>query len=540
MKVRPTGFAAWLVVAAGLALWVRWSPLAANDLVAGDEGYYGTMARNILADPHQLASPSLWPLGPPGDKPPLYPALLAGSIGLFGPTEPALRWPTVLAAGIVALALAALVARALGGWWGVATAFLLMSLPRLADAARSAAPEIPLTAFGCLALVALARERVTPGRAAAAGALLGAAFLCKLWLALAFALPALAMLWPWRGERLRAAAALAAAAVLVGGLQLAAVALLRAQDLPHWWEVYWGFSFAQRLGGGGYAGSWIQPPGFYWASLLHAFVLLLPLVALGLDEAVRRVREPVPRALLAWALCIVPLSLFRVKSAVYANLLVPGWGALAVLGAHALANGRRPWGPCVAVFVVASFPPLARAIARESLPLPLWLAVWLGWLAIAAIVFARPRAARPVAVALLIGAASIGLCRTAQRLPLRYHDVGYRAVATAIAPILRDADPARPSFVAPEAPALAFYLFRAGRYWSTPYAPWSAAQRSAVAADPSLRVFIVDAKRELYGGWPDSTMLGWLERSTREVTPEIERAAGRSLAVRVFVRPGPG
>ncbi|MBI5710247.1 MAG: glycosyltransferase family 39 protein [Candidatus Eisenbacteria bacterium] len=540
MKERRAGLATWLVVAAGLALWVRWSPLAANDLVAGDEGYYGTMARNILADPHQLASPSLWPLGPPGDKPPLYPALLAGSVRLLGPTEPALRWPTVLAAGMVALALAALVARALGGWWGMATAALLMTLPRLADAARSAATEIPLTALGCLAMVALARERVTRARAAAAGALLGAAFLCKLWFALAFALPALAMLWPWRGERLRAAAMLAATAALVGGLQLAAVALFRAPDLPHWWDVYWGFSFARRLGGGGYAGSWIQPPAFYWASLLHAFVALLPLVALGLEEAVRRAREPVPRALLVWALCIVPLSLFRVKSAVYANLLVPGWGALAVFGAHALASGRRPWGPGVGLFALASFPPLARAIAGESLPLPLWLAVWSGWLAVAAIVSARPPAARRVAIALLIGAAGIGLYRTAQRLPLRYHDVGYRAIAAAIAPILRDADPSRPSFIAPEAPAFGYYLFKAGRYWGTPYAPWSAAQRAAVAADASLRVFIVDAKRELYGGWPDSTMLGWLERSTREVTPEIERAAGRPLAVRVFVRPGPG
>ena len=74
--------------------WLVLSPLDANDLVGGDEGYYGTMARNVLASPRYLASTSLSPLGPPGDKPPLYPALLAlsgnrttGARGRMGPRD---------------------------------------------------------------------------------------------------------------------------------------------------------------------------------------------------------------------------------------------------------------------------------------------------------------------------------------------------------------------------------------------------------------------------------------------------------------------
>ena len=48
------------------ALWLALSPPAANDLIGGDEGYYGTMARNVLASPAQAVSTSLSPLGLPG------------------------------------------------------------------------------------------------------------------------------------------------------------------------------------------------------------------------------------------------------------------------------------------------------------------------------------------------------------------------------------------------------------------------------------------------------------------------------------------
>ena len=89
------------IALAAVALWAALSPPGANDVAGGDEGYYGTMARNILADARYLASPAQTPLGPPGDKPPVYPALLAVAVRLLGPTEAALRWPSLLCSGVV-------------------------------------------------------------------------------------------------------------------------------------------------------------------------------------------------------------------------------------------------------------------------------------------------------------------------------------------------------------------------------------------------------------------------------------------------------
>src|SRR5215471_3156478 len=111
-----------------LALWIAWSPPGANDITAS-EGYYGTQARGLLLDHRFPLSPPLRPMGEPGFKPPLYPALLAVSIHFLGANELALRWPSLVLAALIALSLAALVARAAGGLAGVGAAALLMTLP---------------------------------------------------------------------------------------------------------------------------------------------------------------------------------------------------------------------------------------------------------------------------------------------------------------------------------------------------------------------------------------------------------------------------
>src|SRR6185436_14249285 len=84
-------FAPWLVACAAGVVWLVLSPPGRNDLAGGDEGYYGTMARNVLASRAQLVSPSLSPLGPPGDKPPLYPLLIAPFVRAWGPVPAAVR-----------------------------------------------------------------------------------------------------------------------------------------------------------------------------------------------------------------------------------------------------------------------------------------------------------------------------------------------------------------------------------------------------------------------------------------------------------------
>jgi hypothetical protein len=176
-----------------------------------------------------------------------------------------------------------------------------------------------------------------------------------------------------------------------------------------------------------------------------------------------------------------------VKAYGYAYVVVPAWAGLAALGAHAIAAWPR-------------------------------------------------KGAAGVAVALAVAASALGLAREAQRLPFRYHAPGYRAVAEAVAPLLADVPPARACFVGPEAPTLAFHLFRSGSYWGTPYVPWTSERRRGLMTDTALRVFVVDPQQVFYGGWPDSTTVAWLESSTTEITAVVAEHAGRPLALRAFVR----
>ena len=534
----------WILALAAVALWVALSPPGAND-IGGDEGYYGTQARNILADARQLVSPSITPGGGPGDKPPAYAALLALSIRVAGPTEVALRWPSLLCTVVAALCVARLAALAAGAWAGVAAAALFVALPIVANFSRFAAAEHPLTALGACSLACLAGGPTRVRRALAAGALLGLAFLCKLWLTLLVALPAVALLLPperGAGRWARPLAALVLSAVAVGLLQLAAVAVLAPGDLAHWWSVYWIFSLASRFRAEDYADYWIQPPAFYWTTLAHAFVLALPLAALGFEWALRRLREPVPRALLVWALSPVLLSVFPVKTGAYLYPAVPAWAALAALGLVSLARGEARPRVVFALFAAASAPPLARALGGPAPPLTAWLAAWtaaglaLGGAAL------QPAWRTRLAVTLGAAVAIAGLAREVQRLSPRHHDPGYRFVARALTLLLARAERSRPAFVAPEAPSFAYYLDRAGQYWATPYIPWSRERFDQIRADTALRAFVVDPAQSFYGGWPDSVALGWLETDAREITRDIETSAGRRIAVRVFTReaPAPG
>jgi 4-amino-4-deoxy-L-arabinose transferase-like glycosyltransferase len=526
-------------VAGVAALWLHWSPLGANDLVGGDEGYYGTLARNLLAERAQWLSPSLTPLGPPGDKPPLYPALLALSVAGAGPNETALRWPSVALAALIALGVGVLAARAAGAaglpgarWTGPAAAAVLMTLPWYGDASRSAISDIPMTAAGVAALVVVTGGAPTLGRALAGGALLGVAFQCKLWLAGVFALPA--VLAVWTGGGARPALALLAAAAGVGSLHLAAVALFEPARLGHWVDVYLRRMLAERVGDTGSV--YARPATYYGTLLAHALVLALPLAGLGLDRLRRHAREPAALATLVGCAAFLALSAFTVKSAVYLYALLPAWAVAAAVGAGALAAGAARPGPVTVALAIASLPPLARALGGEPPPTAVWAGAWLATLAALAIARARPGWARVAALVLCLLAVGGGLARQSRRLPARYHDPGYREVAAALAPRLASAPPGRPSFVAPEAPAFAYPLFRTGLYWATPHAPWTRARRDRILGDSALRAFVVDPARIAYGGWPDSATVAWLERSTREITPEIAARAGRPLAVRVFVR----
>jgi len=534
---RPLALAPLLVaLAAGLA-WHALSPPGANDLVGGDEGYYGTMARNVLADPRQRISPSLWPLGPPGDKPPLYPLMLAPWVATMGPVPAALRELSALLALCVAWAIGRLVRPAAGASGALFATALLATLPWFADASRPAAAELPLTAFASLALVLLV-ERSGVARAAIAGALLGLAFLCKLWLVAPAALAAVALTARGGPRATRALVALVVAALAVASLHLVAVALAAPGDLAHWRYIYLGRSLAERLAGEGYAEYWHRPAGAYWASATRAYGLVLPLLAAGVEAAWRRRHEPVPRALLVWASGLLALSLFRVQAGGYAYVVLPAWAGLAALGAQAIARRESPHGWTLALGALLTSPLLARWSASGP-PAPLWAAVWLAGFALLAARRAPRVPVRAVAIAWALAAVALGAARSAQRLAVPFQTPGYERIAARLAPLLADVPPERRCLLAPEAPVFSYHLFRTAGYWATPNRPWSEATFAAVRADTALRAFVVDPGRRFYGGWPDEAAVAWLEAGFRELPPAEWGGAPDPLALRVFVRESP-
>jgi 4-amino-4-deoxy-L-arabinose transferase-like glycosyltransferase len=524
-----------LAVLAVSALWLALSPPGANDLVGGDEGYYGTMARNVLASPEQAVSTSLSPLGLPGDKPPLYPLMIAPFVQALGAVPAAVRAPSALCAVVVAWAIGAFTAGAAGAAGALAASLLLVTLPWFADASRAAAAELPLTALASLALVWLARAPTSRARAALSGALLGLAFLCKLWLVAPAALAAAVMTLGRSRAHAVSFAVLTGTALAVAALHLMTVSLLVPQWLDHWLYIYVGRSLTERIAGEGYADYWRQPAGLYWATVTRAFGLLLPFVAAGAAAAWRRRGEPVPRALLVWAAGVLLLSLFRVKSGGYAYVAVPGWAGLAALGAVEWARGERtPW-LVLAVGALATSPLVAHWHAAGP-PLALWLGVWGAAAALMFVTRARPGTSRVLVTVWMLAAVTVGSARSAQRLAAPFHTPGYERIARAVAPRVADLPPAARSVIAPEAPVFAFHLFRTSGYWGTPITPWTSQRFAELRADTLVRVYVVDPSQRFYGGWPDSATVAWLERERREVPAAAWGGANEPGALRVFVR----
>jgi len=109
-------------------------------------------------------------------------------------------------------------------------------------------------------------------------------------------------------------------------------------------------------------------------------------------------------------------------------------------------------------------------------------------------------------------------------------------LAALLAPRVARVSPAAMSYIGPEAPSFMFYLFRTGTYWQTPALAWTQERQREVAADSTLHLFVVDTSRSFYGGWPDSSMVDWLEAHTTEVTAQFQARLGRPSPLRAFVR----
>ena len=138
-----------------------------------------------------------------------------------------------------------------------------------------------------------------------------------------------------------------------------------------------------------------------------------------------------------------------------------------------------------------------------------------------------------VAAALAVSLAGSAL--TVQRECLG-HRTGYRDAAAAMAPALADLPPTASCFLAPEVPSFQFYLFKTGRYWSSPYEPRSDEELIALASADAARAFVTTDRPDLYGGLTPQAVVRWLETNTREVTGEVRARVGRPLPIRVFVK----
>jgi 4-amino-4-deoxy-L-arabinose transferase-like glycosyltransferase len=543
-----------LLALALVALGLRFYELGTPDLVGGDEGYYGTYARNILeGGRQQLLNLGREPLSAPDNKPFLFPLLLAGAVAVGGATETSLRLVAALAGLATAVLVGGLVRRQRGALAGWAAGAAVLLLPPLVYASRSVMGEGVLAAFGVAgawaAVTAIEEEK--PGRALLAGALWGCGFLVKLWLVGLFILPVLAALVADRTRRFRLRPWLVFALsgltfVLVGGLHLGLVALWSPGTLRHWLNEYFVFSLFGRAGGQDFADYWHQPYSYYLRTTLQTCFMALPLALLALAggrtaEEERSAGLPARVLWGAMALELFLVSFMAVKLRQYTFPLLPALAALSGIGFADLVEGRARAGRFAAAASAALLVPLG---IWQFGPQPLF----------PSLAFAAPAAAfvagsaavlwlaskRPTVAAGLLGAAALlagagGAAVTVKRECLA-HRTGYREAARVLVPALAGIAPEATCFLSPEVPSMQFYLFRTGRYWASPYEPRPDEALLSMARDPAIRAFVTTARKDLYGGPTPPAVERWLEENTTEVTARVSADARCILPIRVFVK----
>lgn len=519
--------------------------LGVNDLVGGDEGYYGVMARNILEDPGYIVNTSLSPLGPPGDKPFLYPLVLAGALSIGGIGEIPMRMITMLIAATSGIFLLLIGSQLGDRRAGLFAGLMYLFTPLLANTGRVVGAEpllVSLSLAGVwLILVAVRGSR--PWLGFFAGALFGLAFLTKLWLvAIPIAGAAGGMLY-LRGSRGRGPAGRIAGSalsgfILLGSFQLLLCLIFSPDTFRHWLGIYAGFSLTDRVAGGAFADYWHRPWNFYLLTIGRSFGQWLVLVPLGITTVLRRRGESGAAAvLISWLVPLLFMSLVPVKSGNYILPLMPALYLVAGFGSSAMTGAVRGEAMSLrgAIFLAAAGMALCLAVQLDfSGPvlrlhsvnmLRIQIVITAAVISSALPKITRRTAAVYATVAILIAMAA-GLARDVQIVRSRAHVTGYREAAAALAPGLADIDPRQPCFFSPEWPSISFYTFRTGRYWESPY----------IDADPEGAIaslgggpffYIIQEGVDLYGGDPDRLVLEAIEEEAYPVEFAGSGEAGR-------------
>ena len=268
-----------------------------------DDCIYAEVAVEMLSARDPLRP--TWQGVPFLDKGPLLPALLAGSMTVFGLSEFGVRLPSVVAGWLTVLAVFALARRQSGSTAAaIAAAGCTLGTTLFFTTARR-----PLTDMMALALASwglyLALEGRTRASALAAGALFGASILAKL----AYAPPILLAALTWHLIARKRLGIGTRWVVLVGACVAVAGPWHLLMTLEHgstFWSVYLGYHVLQRASdvvvgpGRGIYSSWVL------AEELPLALLSLPCLAVVVRGAVRGHGDALLYASL-FAFCSLPL-----------------------------------------------------------------------------------------------------------------------------------------------------------------------------------------------------------------------------------------
>jgi len=480
-------WAAALAVIFAAALFAFFRGVLFKRLEEGDEGTNATMALNMCGSFEGVLHPS-YLAGRAADW--LTGSLPAMAVTPFHAGLVALAacpsHGSVAAMGLVsfaALAATVFCTFQLFAIWdrtaGLFAALLCAASPVLLLEFRELEMEPALTAFGIAGLLFLARgvKRERALECTVAGALLGLAFLTKLWLAAPPALAGLSLLLALRAP-MRLWVAAAAGFFLAASLHLGFVALFAPHDLITWLQRIYFAPFIKsgiagsKLTGQGVPPNWIHPWWYYGVVLYRGHFFLMPLLMGGAPSVwAARARLRAPLFTLGGGLLgIVLLSFTPVKEPLYMLSAIPLIYGLAGLSLSSVKReGTTPAAlKLAAVASVVSVLGLCLAYAKhikpEDIDATYVAGQALGLLAVNLVLWASTDARRWVAP----------LCGSMALLAFAVIDLRAPVQPFAeIAPLLREAVAHRPQqeadFISPNYRVLGLYLFHNGRYWQSYY-----------------------------------------------------------------------
>lgn len=525
----------------------------------GDEGFYGTMALNMVQDRSYLIRPSSTPVGSFEETQPLiaHPQvnsiLMAGAYNLFGHRLAAFD-VVPLISFIFTLVFLYLVV-ALWDRDAAAITILLASVsPSILHNFRFLEAEPIMAFFGMASIycAALASMRGRVAYAGVAGLLLGLAFITKVWLAMPYAIAGgCAILFlNKRGLILRSLVVFLVCFVLFGCLHLAATAIWAPQDLAFWVkQVYLGPFTGIGIQAGKLTASnanlpanWIHPYWYYFGIAYRDHFFLFPLIALGC-LAIR----PQDRSMLYWLMpglaSVLLLSFFAIKEPLYALpiwiFLYPLAGICFVGWLSHIMKATQPvtiYTKAILAFILLSVAIILMAYVQGIGAKSITSAYVVGYTAsMTFLVFLIGVALsryRVYTVPVLIGSLAL-MFATYITWDLKNRRLVGRSLQEVVRPYVSGSAPNQVAFLAPNFKAPQLYLFQRGMYWRDAPLQLSPAQFVQQTSTRGVRVFIVDAEEER----KMKPLVKYLEEHTKEITEAYDKRVGRKTDTRIFVLP---